>query len=209
MPYTGNYISDTDIATWPSGTSDAEKQADIERAEAIFEAAVGRAYRPKPFDIYLNGNGENRLFIPLHSPIVTITAVYIFDILLDASLYSYDSASLYLDLGSSGAAGATLLYWEEIAEGDLFPRGKNNIRIKGTCGQGAAPSWAKDVVKIIVDQKNDPSLYTEYKLGSESIGSYSYSGSAGTNDKAYKTGIEEADKIIRLFARKKVIIITP
>ena len=44
MPYSGNYISDSDIGNWPSGTTDAEKQEAIEVAEARLEAALKRSY---------------------------------------------------------------------------------------------------------------------------------------------------------------------
>jgi hypothetical protein len=212
MPYSGHYISDSDVSTWPSGTSDVEKQAAIETAEAILERALGVHYYPKAFDMKLNGNGKYRLFIPLASNILTVSSIHVGGIEMDSTWWTWDANSVFIDLSTSGAGVSNpeldYLLSAVTTEG-IFPRGYNNIRVVGTCGPAAVPAWIKKVARILVDAVNDPSLYTPYVLGSESIGNYSYSTGSGPGLPTYKTGIKEADEIIQLFRRKKIVIMAP
>jgi hypothetical protein len=213
--YTGNYISDEDVDNWQSGTTDAEKQSVVEIAEAILDEALGAPRYIKSFDIKINGNGKNRLFVPLNSRIKTVTEVWVGGELLDEIYYDHDGASIFIDLSSSGVGGnlgpERLYLLTEADEAGIFPRGYNNIRIKGTCGE-TAPAWAKKAAVILARSQNDGSLYATYKPGSETIGRYSYSIAAGgTKDKRYFiTGIEEVDNLIRPFCgKKKVTIMAP
>lgn len=212
MPYSGHYISDVDVTNWQSGTSDAEKQAAIETAEAILERALGVHYYPKAFDIKINGNGKYRLFLPLASNILTVTSIHVGGIELDDTWWTWDANSVFIDLSTSGAGvgNPELEYLlSSVTSEGIFPRGYNNIRIVGTCGPAAVPAWIKKVARILVEAVNDPSLYTAYILGSESIGTYSYSTGSGAGLPTYKTGIKEADEIIHLFRRKKIVIMAP
>ena len=210
MPYSGNYISDSDIGNWPSGTTDAEKQEAIEVAEARLEAALKRSYYPKPFLLKINGNGKNRLFLPIREKITGISRVRVSGIILDTSWYTFDSSSIFIDLSTSGAGpfSPELEYLlSEIQDGEvIFPRGYNNIWIDGTCGS-PVPAWAKKAARMLVEYMNDPTLYTNYLLGSESSSKYSYtfSGPAAL----YKTGIREVDELIRPFCGRKAIILAP
>lgn len=208
MPYTGFYISDTDISTWPSGTTDAEKQAAIERAEAIVEAALKTKYRSVAFDLRLNGNDKNRLFLPLPAPIVSISEVSLNGYVFDTSDYTFDKNSIYINVGSGATDVETRYLLDNFDENAMFPRGFNNIRIKGTYGASTVPAWIKEVVKILVNDINDPTVYTHY-LASESIGGYSYSLTAEFASAKGLTGIKEADDIIKLFRRKKTILMAP
>lgn len=214
MGYTGNYIADTDIDNWPSGTTDAEKEALIKHVEQLVEKTLGRPFYSKAFDLEMNGNAKNRIFPPLHADILTITEILLSGVTLDASWYDYDENSIYVDLSVSGAgAGDPELVYNMTRDhgSGLFPRGYNNVRIKGTYGEAAVPQPIKELCKILVRYENDPSLYTTIVKGSEKIGDYSYSIGAGVyKDLTVYTGIFEADKIIAQYIRqKKPILMTP
>ena len=209
MPYQGNYINDSQIPNWPSGTTDAEKQEAIEVAEARLEAALQRSYYPKPLVIKINGNGKNRIFLPIREKIMSISSVRISGVVLDASWYTFDGASVFIDLSTSGSGpfSPELEYLLSETETEvIFPRGYNNIWIDGTCGS-PVPAWAKRAARMLVEYMNDPTLYTNYLMGSESISKYSYSFSGPAT--LYKTGIREIDELIRPFCGKKAIILAP
>ena len=208
MPYTGWYISDSDILNWPSGTTDAEKQAVIETAEAIVEAALKVFYRPKAFDISLNGNDQNRLFLPLPANVLTVTEVRVHGQVLDSADWTFDKNSVFINIGSGGTDVEIRYLLDQFSTLALFPRGFNNIRIKGTYGAAAVPAWIKEAVKIVAMDHNDPTLYTHY-LASESIGGYSYSITSELAGLTGMTGIKEADDLIKLFRRKKGIFMAP
>jgi hypothetical protein len=200
------YISDSDIVNWPSGTTDAEKQAAIETSEAIVEAALRRHYRPKPFDVTVNGNGQDRIFLPLTTGILTVTEVRISGVVLDSSDYSFDSNSIFVNEGSGSTIAFHLI--DDLSVGGLFPRGFANIRVKGTAGSATIPAWIREVCRIVCSDHNDPTLYTHY-MASESIGGYSYSLSPTLAGQVGMTGLKEADDIIALFRRKKGILMAP
>lgn len=208
MPYSGHYISDSDIDNWSSGTTDAEKQAAIETAEAILDAALGTHYYSKAFDIKINGNDQNRLFLPLKGNILSVSEVSLWGLAMDSSYYAFDANSIFIS-PESGAADVELDYLlRRVISFALFPRGFNNVRIKGTYGAASIPAWAKQVAKILVRDMNDPTLYTHY-LQSESIGNYSYTIGKQLADAKGLTGIKEADDIIKLFRRKKAVVMAP
>lgn len=213
MPnYQGHYVNSADISNWQTGTSDAEKQAVIETAEAILERALGVHYYDKAFDIKLNGNGKNRLFLPLTSNIREVSHVYVGGIEMDATWWTWDENSVFIDLSASGAGvgNPELDYLlSTVSATGIFPRGYNNIRVVGKCGPAAVPAWIKKVAKILAEASIDPTLYTSYAFASESIGSYSYSLGSVPGQPKYKTGIKEADDIIALFRRKKIVIMAP
>jgi len=204
----GHYIDETDIA-WPSGTTDADKQLWIDTAEALFDEAVGEPYWPKPFDIKLNGNRKNRLFIPLRGNILTVTWVDICGLELDADWYENDASSIYLSCESAGALDIELSYLLDWDYGNyLFPEGLNNIHVIGTYGHDPTPAWVIQAVKMIVEDQLDPTLYAHF-LQSESIGNYSYNIGSGTTIHWY-TGILQVDRLLTLFAGKgKGIIMAP
>jgi hypothetical protein len=210
MGYTGHYLSDTAIDNWPSGTTAADKEAAIQ-LEAKAEKALNWSPYPKPFMIRMNGSGRNRLTLPLPAKIITVSEIQIYGVILEPSWWAFDGSSVFLYIYSSGATGATpelLAIMNELAQGGgIFPRGLANIQIKGTMGEAAVPAWAKELVRILIRAANDPSLYTLYSPGNESIGNYSYSLRPDKeNESRRKTGIQEADDLIWLFRRKRPIL---
>jgi hypothetical protein len=205
----GNYICADDVDNWPSGTDEEDQLAAIETAEAMIEKVTKTHFYPKAFELRLNGNGKNRLVLPLQANIISVSAIYVWGVELDSTWYTWDNNSVLLDTESYGGSKVELAYQLGEVEGQgLFPRGLNNIHIIGVYGLAVVPSWVKDVAVILVKDKNDPALYAHYTGGSESIGNYSYNlGGGGVAD--YPTGVVEADTWLRRFRRGKSILLAP
>lgn len=207
----GNYICASEIENWPSGTTEEEQQALIEAMEALIEKITKTHFYPKAFDIRLNGNDKNRLFLPLSANIIVVSAVYLWGELLDSTWYTWDKNCVLVDLEQTWGPDVELDYkLGQVDVRGIFPKGYNNIRVIGAYGLAEVPSWVCLVAKILIQDQNDPTLYTHFTLASESIGDYSYSlggGGGGVND--YPTGIVEADVWLRRFKRGKCIIMAP
>lgn len=106
----GNYINSSDISTWPSGC-DADCQAEtIKFAEELVEKILCRHFYAKTFDISINGNDKNRLFLPLYADIIAVRHIYVGGIELAPSWYKWDENSVYLDLDAA---------MDELADGDF------------------------------------------------------------------------------------------
>lgn len=196
----GNYINPDDIDNWPTGTTDAEKAAIIEKMEKRVEKITDTHFYPKNFDLRQNGNNANRLFLHLEAPILSVTEVRVCDVLMDPMWYAYDDYSIYYDCESSGAGPLdpeAKYLLDTIEQVGLFPRGFNNIRVIGTYGE-AVPEWIKQVIIILVKDHNDPTLYTHY-MKSEKIGDYSYTKDDGLT---YYTGVKEADEWLDLYINR-------
>jgi len=214
--YCGDYICDTDIDNWPSGADYDYKKKIIDKIEQWIDKACEIHFGPEDFDIKINGNNRNRIFIPLHTDIITVTHVYISCDELPSNWYTWDKSSVYLDPCVSGTAGyisAEMAYRLEqtISEG-IFPRGYNNIWIKGTCGEYATlPEPVKNAAIILAKHENDPSLYTTATMKSEKIGDYSYTLATGTeiHKPDIITGILEADIFLRLYVNRKPKFLAP
>lgn len=115
MAAEGCYLSEHDI-TWPAGTTEAEKQAVIDKVEQIIDKVTHTHWCAKAFDIKLNGNGKNRLFIPVHTDILSVTDIYIGCVELDSSWWEYDINSVFLD----PCIGDSLWGSNAIKDGDFY-----------------------------------------------------------------------------------------
>jgi len=118
------------------------------------------------------------------------------------------SSSIYFDnVGILTAGIATIA--SDISRG-LFPRGYNNIWVQGTMGESeAVPEAIKQAAVILVKWENDPTLYTYTGLKkSEKIGDYAYTNLA-TSEADILTGIMEADTFLRLYVKRKPILMAP
>ena len=208
----GNYVSKSDITNWPSGTSDSEKDAIIGKYETYLEKITGTQFYEKSFDLYLNGNNKNRLFLGLEADITSITEVYICGTEIPSSWYSWDADSVYLDLCGSGAtvgiAWGELYYKIGLSTEGLFPRGLNNIHVVGTYGQTNLFQIAKQVVKSLVEAYNEGGITKGSLFESEKIGDYSYKYGGTAYGKIY-TGNREIDTMIDSLIRDKPVILTP
>jgi len=211
----GCYLCAGHIDNWPSGITEEEQQEIIDKVEQIIDKVTDTKWCGEAFDIKLNGNNKNRLFLPLASDILTVTHVYISCIELDSSWYTWDVNSIYLDPCTSGAGSLSPeLYYKlgEAMECGIFPRGYNNIWVKGTMGEGVfadLPEAIKQAAVILARWENDPTLYTYTGLKkSEKIGDYSYTNLA-TTEADVLTGIAEADFYLRLYVKRKPVLMAP
>jgi len=118
------------------------------------------------------------------------------------------SSSIYFDNAGILTAGIATIA-SDISEG-LFPRGYNNIWVIGTMGESiAVPEAIKQAAVILAKWENDPTLYTYTGLKkSEKIGDYSYTNLA-TAEGDILTGIMEADTFLRLYVKRKAILMAP
>lgn len=212
--YCGDYICSSDIDNWPSGYTYDDWKAIIDKIEQIIDKVCHTHFGGEAFDIKLNGNDKNRLFIPLKSDIITVKYVAVSCIEMSSSWYTWDENSIFLDPCVSGAGGAfdpELMYiLAATYEAGIFPRGYNNIWVKGTYGsEGDVPNAIKQAAIILAKWENDPTLYTNisYKK-SEKIGDYSYTNLTGSQEDIL-TGILEADQFLRLYRKRKPIIMAP
>ena len=191
MPAAGNYVSESDVDNWPTGYTETQKQEVIDRVEEIVERATGDYFYAKDLDVKLNGNGKGRIFPSLRQDILSVTNLYVNDIEIPSTEWSYDKDSVFVSLDA-----------EEVGELEvLFPVGNNNVRIVGTLGWSECPVSIKKACVILCRADNDPTLYTKYYKGTEKLGDFSYS----TAEKPL-AGIREADVLIRPYVRKKPMI---
>jgi len=209
----GDYLCAGHIDNWPSGITEEEQQQIIDKVEQIIDKVTETKWGGEAFDIKLNGNGKNRLFLPLETDILTVTNVYIHCIELDPSWYTWDINSIYLDPCTSGTGTLSPeLYYKlgEAMDRGIFPRGYNNIWVKGTMGESVAvPEAIKQAAVILAKWENDPTLYTYTGLKkSEKIGDYAYTNLA-TSEADILTGIAEADFFLRLYVKRKAILMAP
>ena len=136
MAVVGCYLVEADISNWPAGYTDPQKQAVIDKVEQIIDVVTGTHWCSTAFDIKLNGNNKNRLFVPLHTDILTVTSILLNCVELDSSWGTYDKNSVMLDpcIGDSmwgmnairdgdfynwkvAAPTTDLYYWEETIAG--------------------------------------------------------------------------------------------
>jgi len=74
----GNYITDEDeVNNWADGLTVAERQAVIDEVEAQVERITKDYFYPKTFHEFLDGNGRDRLFLPIRQKILSINYVAI------------------------------------------------------------------------------------------------------------------------------------
>jgi len=214
MSIEGDYIDEDDIDNWDCDFTNDEKQAIIDKVESLIDKACHTHFGGEAFDIKINGNGKNRLFLPLKSDIITVTYVAVSCIEMPSSWYTWDKNSIFLDPCVSGA-GYTfdpelIFQLATTYELGIFPRGYDNIWIKGTYGsEGDVPEAIKQAAVILAKWENDPTLYTNisYKKA-EKIGDYAYTNLAGSQSEVL-TGILEADQFLRLYVKRKPIIMAP
>ena len=194
----GNIISETDISNFPYPTTYEEKKELIDRVEEMVHTVCGDLFYNAELDIYVDGNGKDRIFLPIRPKILEIDSVEVDDVALDTTMYSHDDNSIYLESTDITGIGMSHLISSVYS---LFPEGLGNIHVKGHYGWAAAPVTIKRICVILAKYENDPTLYNSIIEGSESLGSYSYS----FRGKSY-TGVYEADRLIKQFISGKPLL---
>jgi hypothetical protein len=183
MAAAGNYITETEITTWPTEMEEEEKQRRIDLAEEMVENITGQVFYAKTFSITLNGNNLRRLFLPFAFPILSVTLLKVGTREISSADYDFDENSIY---------------------GPYFPRGRANITIEGTYGSASTPKGITQIVRKIVDSENDPVLYQKYFYKSEHSGEYSYT----RDDKGeLLTGLLEVDLMLKQYQKRRPILL--
>lgn len=218
MAEAGCYLTEGMVTNWGTATP-AEIKAIIDKVEQWIDKVTGTIWCETELDIELNGNGKNRLFLPLETDILTVTNVYIDCIEIPSSWYTWDVNSVYLDPCASGNGMLDPELYYKVAEAagrGIFVRGYNNIRVVGTMGEillanvpDDIPELIKQAAVILASWENDPSGYATLGLfKSEKIGDYSYT-AAITAEEDILTGVMEADMRLRPYVKRKAILMAP
>lgn len=192
-----------------SGSSTVERQEVIDRAEQLIERITKDFFYSKVLAMYFDGNGSNKLFLNLNPDLLTITEILIAGIELNSSWWTFDKDTIYLNpeaVTGAGADLAELLYRLGETEA-LFPKGMGNIKITGTYGWSVCPVAIKRATIILCRYENDNTLFSTHSgnLKSEKLGDYAYTLSDAVNAKEF-TGIDEVDKLLKHYIRKKPML---
>lgn len=184
-----------------SGSSDTERQEVIDRAELLIEKITKDYFYVKAFEIYRDGNANDKLFLKLIPDVLSVTEILISGIELATTWWTYNTNSVYLDPEASIVAELPELMLRMKYKQKLFPKGMGNVKITGTYGWSACPVAIKQAVIILCRFENDETLYTKYDdLVSDKLGDMTQNRGA---DKKFLTGLMEADRLIREYIRKK------
>ena len=196
----GNYIEDSDIDNFPISYTDVQKQEVIDRIEELVEKITSDLFYSAVLDIKIDGNGKNRLNLGLKPDILTVTSVEVATIALSTDEWTYDTTDIFLDVTSTSQAELRYLL-KEYDETVLFPSGYKNIHVVGTYGWLVCPDNVKKACIILARDDNDATLYDHYIQGQETLGTYTYS-----QKEKVLTGVYAADKLLRIFVRRKPIL---
>ena len=105
--------------------------------------------------------------------------------------------------GTSSFASLAELYYLTNSRNGRFPKGTMNVAITGTYGWAVVPPAIKKAAIILARSENDGTLYTKYDdLVSDKLGDAAIT----RGQKTFLTGVQEADRLIRMYIRKKTLI---
>jgi hypothetical protein len=183
-----------------SGSSETERQEVIDSVEHLIENLTKDYFYEKDFVIYRDGNGKDKLYLGLTANILSVSEVLLFGVELSSSWYTFDNDSIYLDPDAATGDELPELLLRMRYETNLFPKGTGNVKVTGTYGWASCPAAIKRAAVILCRYENDETLYTKYDdFVSEKLGDMTQS----RGDKKYLTGIQEADRILRNYIRRK------
>jgi len=183
-----------------SGSSETERQEVIDIVEHLIESVTKDYFYEKDFVIYRDGNGKDKLYLGLTANILSVSEVLLFGVELSSSWYTFDDDSIYLDPDAATGDELPELLLRMRYETNLFPKGTGNVKVTGTYGWSSCPAAIKRAAVILCRYENDETLYTKYDdFVSEKLGDMTQN----RGDKKYLTGIQEADRILRNYIRKK------
>lgn len=190
-----------------SGSSETDRQEVIDRAEQLIERITKDFFYAKAFALYFDGNGKDRLFLGLVPDIISVTEILLSGIELDSSWWTYNKNSVYLDPEATTGDELPELLLHLKYYHKLFPKGTRNVKITGTYGWSSCPVAIKRAAIMLCRYENDSTLFTSHSgnLKSEKLGDYSYTLSDVVSTKD-STGIDEVDKLLKHYIRKKPIM---
>jgi hypothetical protein len=179
------------------GESLTDRQAVIDRVEALVEKITYDYFYSKVFDILRSGNGRNRLYLGLKPQVLTVTTIKVKGVEIPSTEWTYDESFVFIS--PTPSYPSELLRREE----KLFPKGFNNVEIIGTMGYVNCPNAIKQACIILVRDENDSTLYEHYEFNKESMGRvYSYD----RGKAEYLSGIIECDKYLRRYVNRRPVM---
>lgn len=187
----GNYIKDSDVTVWPNGYSDTEKQAKIDRWETEVERRCRDVFYEKEIIVKVNGTGKSTIFLSHLPRLLDILELKVNDILLSESDYEFDEFSIHRKGELEDPTGTTKI---------TFPKGYNNIEIKGTFGWTSLPLAVKEAIIILISSEFAPENYEFSDFEREKVGD------ASQSKPLFKRifGIVEADKLLSPYIFKTI-----
>jgi len=194
-----------DVENFPS-TYDADDKRDaVDLEEERIERITHDFFYSKAFDMKMSGSGKSRIFPSVLPNILTVTAVYIWGVEIDSSLWTNDTRSIFLDLESTGGSWAEFRHLQREWGSDvLFPKGHENVRIVGTYGWSSCPREIRLAAAMMVMDRFDETLYDHWREGAFGVGGdFSYQ-----NPKRVHTGILKVDRILSDYIRKRPLLST-
>lgn len=194
-----------DVTNFPAGTDPDDKREKIQLAEEKIDRVTHDFFYAKAFDISMNGNGKDEIFVPFVPDLLTVTAIYVWAIEIDSILYTNNNRSVFLNLETSGGGWAEFrALLREWGTSVLFPSGMKNIRIIGTHGWSSCPREIREAAAMIVMDGYDETLYDHWREGSFGIGGdISYN-----NPRRIYTGILVVDRILDRYVRRRPMLRT-
>jgi len=120
----GKYIHEDDVDNWPVSSTVAERQEIIDEVEAQAERITKDYFYPKTFHDFLDGNGRDRLFLPIRQKILSINYMVISQVkvsTIDKTGTYITSTSLFVndDKADNKAFTAGIGNWVVLAGGTL------------------------------------------------------------------------------------------
>ena len=188
-----------------SGSSTSDREEVIDRAELLIEDLCRDYFYSVAFATYWDGNGKDRLNLGYSADILTVTEIKLSGVELATAWYTNDTDGVYLDPEATTGSSddLALLHLRMKEKKGLFPKGIGNVKVTGTIGWSAVPVGIKRATIILCRFENDETLYTAYDdLVSDKLGD----GTINRGTKKYLTGVQEADRLIRPYIRRKPIM---
>jgi len=141
----GNYIHEDDVDNWPDEYGDPEQQAVIDEVEAQVERITKDYFHPKTFHEFLDGNGRDRLFLPIRQKILSINYMAISEIeipTIDKTGTDITSASLFVgdNVADNKAFTINIGDWDALTGGVLSSTEGGQTGNGGKYLVGATPS---------------------------------------------------------------------
>ena len=146
-------------------------------------------------------DGDGKSIFTLEKPLkVTLVEADVISIITN---WAWDDDCIYRNVRGITHEPGVLMEPSEFYLNGYFPKGQRNIEIKGTIGHYTCPQAIKNACIILARDENDPTLYEHYEFQKESMGRvYSYD----KGDEEYISGIIEADRYLRRYINRRVIL---
>ena len=146
----GNYITDEDeVNNWADGSTVAERQAVIDEVEAQVEQITKDYFYPKTLQDFLDGNGRDRLFLPIRQKILSINymAVSLIEVpTIDKTGTDIMSVSLFIGDNATNNKAFTAAVWDwDALDGALTSEAGGQV---GNGGKYVVGSTSKSLLEL-------------------------------------------------------------